>query len=222
MPASIRGVNSTEPRTAAPLPPVALTPDEAAAVTLALAARPAGLGAVEQAALEKVLEALEPDPVRRATLLSTSRQVSAEAGRAEELRSLLERAVTAGRVLALRYRDGRGRITRRDVEPQLVVRSSEHWLLVAWCQERQALRWFRADRIQEADLTDRPAPRRDLTGLGAPPAGGAPTGRTPTGRTPTGRHPAGRALRAKAAQIPAAESPERPRLVLLPGGRAGS
>ena len=35
-----------------------------------------------------------------------------------------------------------------DVEPQLVVRSSEHWFLVAWCQERQALRWFRADRIQ--------------------------------------------------------------------------
>jgi hypothetical protein len=84
------------------------------------------------------------------------------------------------------------------VEPQLLVRSSDHSFLVAWCRERQALRWFREDRIEAAEPTDETAPRRDLTGLGAPPAS---------------NHPAGRALgRTKPAPPP--------RLVVLPGGRS--
>jgi predicted DNA-binding transcriptional regulator YafY len=144
---------------------------------------------------------LEPDAGRRAQLLATSLWVSAEADHAAEVRSVLERAVSGRRVLALRYRDGQGRASRREVEPQLLARTGEHWFLVAWCRERQALRWFREDRIEGVDPTGEVAPRRELTGVGAPPPSG---------------HPAGRKLRRE----PQSEVPQPPRLVVLPGGRA--
>jgi hypothetical protein len=56
---------------------VQLTPEEAAAVAVALATRPAGPWAAHgPAALEKVLTALEPDPARRAALLATCAEVA--------------------------------------------------------------------------------------------------------------------------------------------------
>src|SRR3712207_1119376 len=166
------------PRPAAPLPPVSLTPEEAAAIAVALAAQPDGpYAAAGKAALEKVLGALEPDAARRAQLLATSLWVSAEAGHAAQVRTIVEQAVTRHRVLALRYRDGRGSSSRREVEPQLLARSGRHWFLVAWCRERQAVRWFREDRIESVELTGDPAPRRDLADLGTPPADGHPAGR---------------------------------------------
>ena len=189
----------TEPRTAATLSPVSFTPEEAAAVAVALAARPDGPYAPDgRAALEKVLEVLEPDAGQRATLLATSLWVSAEAGHAAEVRSVVEQAVTRHRVLVLRYRDGTGSTSRREVEPQILARSGRHWFVVAWCRERQAMRWFREDRIEAVEMTEESVPPRELAGIGAPPAE---------------RHPAGRALGRAA---PAAT----PRLVVLPGGLA--
>jgi predicted DNA-binding transcriptional regulator YafY len=189
----------TEFRPAATLPPVTLAPEEAAAIAVALAAQPDGPYAANgRGALEKVLEALEPDADRRAQLLATSLWVSAEAGRSAEIRSVVEQAVSGRRVLGLRYRDGKGASSRREVEPQLLARSGRHWFLVAWCRERDAMRWFREDRIESVELTAETAPRRELTDFGMPPADG---------------HPAGRALTKGTAAVP-------PRLVVLPGGRA--
>jgi predicted DNA-binding transcriptional regulator YafY len=194
----------TEHRTAATLPPVTLTPEEAAAVAVALAARPDGpYSEAGRGALEKVLAVLEPDPRRRADLLATSLWVSAEAGRSADIGATLDQAVARRRVLVLRYRDGKGAASRRAVEPQLLVRSSEYQFLVAWCRERSALRWFRADRIESAELTEESAPPRDLAGLGAP---------------PSTAHPAGRKLRGTPPTAPAAPAP--PRLTVLPGGRS--
>ncbi|MGK5111321.1 MULTISPECIES: helix-turn-helix transcriptional regulator [unclassified Geodermatophilus] len=201
----------TEVRPAATLPPVTLTPEEAAAIAAALAAQPDGPYAeAGRGALEKVLGALEPDAGRRARLLATSLWVSAEASHATELRALVEQAVAQRRVLVLRYRDGKGNASRRTVEPQLLVRSNDHWFLVAWCRERQAPRWFREDRIEQVQLTAETAQRRDLSGLGVP---------------PSSAHPAGRALHRRPpapdpvlSAVP--EGSDRPRLVALPGGRS--
>lgn len=80
--ASIRDVKLTGSRTTALLPPVTLSPEEAAAVAVALAAQPPGPFAdAGRAALEKVLVALEPDPRRRAELQEAGRRTSAQAGR---------------------------------------------------------------------------------------------------------------------------------------------
>jgi predicted DNA-binding transcriptional regulator YafY len=191
---------STEHRPAATLSPVTLTPEEAAAVAVALAAQPDGPYAeAGRGALEKVLAVLEPDPRRRAQLLATSLWVSAEAGRSAELRAVVEQAVARRRVLVVRYRDGKGQASKREVEPQLVARAHDHWFLVGWCRERQAPRWFREDRIEACELTAETAPRRDPGLFGAP----------------SETHPAGRAL----GRRPEPVEPRRG-LVVLPGGRA--
>jgi predicted DNA-binding transcriptional regulator YafY len=198
-PSTICRMTRTVSRSPVTLPPVTLSPEEAAAIAVALAAQPEGPYAeAGRGALDKVLAALEPDAGRRSQLLATSLWVSAEKGRAAEIRSGIEEALVRHRVVALGYRDGQGNASRREVEPQLLVRSSDHLFLVAWCRERSALRWFREDRIETVELTGETAPRRDLAGLGAPPASG---------------HPAGRALRRTPVPAP-------PRLVVLPGGRA--
>jgi len=197
----------TVSRSPVTLPPVTLSPEEAAAIAVALAAQPDGPYAAEgRGALERVLTALEPDPRRRDALMTSTLLVRMEAGRADAVRSVVGQGLTQHRVVVLEYRDGKGSATRRQVEPQLLARTAEHEYLVAWCREREAMRWFRLDRVASAQPTDESAPRRDPATFGAPPAVDRPAGDHPT-------HPAGRALRRRGAE-------QRPRLVVLPGGRA--
>jgi predicted DNA-binding transcriptional regulator YafY len=60
------------------LPPVSLTPEEAAAVAVALAAQPEGpYAAAGRGALAKIVEALEPDARRRNQLLAAVDRVEA-------------------------------------------------------------------------------------------------------------------------------------------------
>jgi predicted DNA-binding transcriptional regulator YafY len=181
--------------------PLALTPEQAAAIAVALAAQPEGPYAADgRTALERVHAALEPDSRRRDALMTSTLLVRVEAERAATVRSQLEQGLTQRRVLVLDYRDGKGAASRRMVEPQLLARTADHEYLVAWCREREAMRWFRLDRVASAQLTDESAPRRDPATFGAPSPGEHPT------------HPAGRALRARAEE-------RRPTLRLLPGGR---
>jgi predicted DNA-binding transcriptional regulator YafY len=188
-------------RPTATLPPLTLTPEQAAAIAVALAAQPDGPYAAEgRGALDQVLAALEPDPRRLEDLLASTQLVRIEAGRVAAVRRVVEQGLAEHRVLVLRYRDGTGVPSQRDVEPQLLARTADREYLVAWCRERQAIRWFRSDRVESAELTVESAPRRDPATFGAPPAGDHPT------------HPAGRALRGRATE-------QRPRLTLLPGGR---
>jgi predicted DNA-binding transcriptional regulator YafY len=196
---SIRGVNRTEVRPAETLPPIALTPEQAAAVASALAVLPYGpYSGHGQAALQKVLAVLEPDADRRAALLASSLWAGVEANESVEVRAAVERGVVQRRVLVIGYRDGRGRPSRREVEPQFLARDSEHWFLVAWCRDRQAPRWFRVDRIDSAGLSDETAPRRDPALFGAP----------------SSTHPAGK-------RLDRATGPEERRrgLRVLPGGK---
>jgi predicted DNA-binding transcriptional regulator YafY len=186
--------------------PLSLSPEQAAAIAVALAAQPDGPYAAEGCgALEKVIAALEPDPRRRQALVASTMLVRVEAGRATAVRSVVERALTQHRVVVLHYRDGRGAASRREVEPQLLARTADREYLVAWCRERQAMRWFRLDRIESAELTGESAPRRDPATFGSPPSGDHRAAVHPT-------HPAGRGLRGRTLG-------ERPRLVVLPVGR---
>jgi predicted DNA-binding transcriptional regulator YafY len=194
-----RGVTHTEVSPAETLPPLALTPEQAAAVAGALAVMPYGpYSGHGLAALQKVLAVLEPDPDRRTTLMASSLWAGVEANQSTEVRAAVERAVVQRRVLVIRYRDGKGAPTQREVEPQLLARSSEHWFLVAWCRERQAPRWFRVDRVLSAALTEETAPRRDPALFGAP----------------SSTHPAGKGL-----DRPAGPERHHRNLRVLPGGR---
>lgn len=154
---------------AATLPPVNLTPAQAVALAVALAgATEAPFAADGRAALEKVLDVMGPDARREAERLGA--RVWVRGGRRRPVpASVVEQALLRRRVVAIRYRDGEGSASRRRVEPHLLARTGDRWYLVAWCQDRQAPRWFRWDRIEAADLTTDPVVDRDPGVYGTPP-----------------------------------------------------
>jgi hypothetical protein len=66
-------VSRNEFRAPATLPPVVLSPEEAAAIAVALAAQPDGpYAAAGRSALARIVAALEPDPHLRAQLLAAA------------------------------------------------------------------------------------------------------------------------------------------------------
>jgi predicted DNA-binding transcriptional regulator YafY len=154
---------------AATLPPVNLTPAQAVAVSVALAgATDAPFAADGRAALEKVLDVMGPGARREAERLGGRVWVRGGRGRPGPA-GVVEEALLRGRVVAIRYRDGEGTVSRRRVEPHLLVRTGDRWYLIAWCRDRQAPRWFRWDRIEAAQLTAETAPQRDPALYGTPP-----------------------------------------------------
>jgi len=153
----------------ATLPPVNLTPAQAVAVAIALAgATDAPFAADGRTALEKVLDVMGPGARQEAERLGG--RVWVRGGRQRPgPAAVVEEALLRRRVVAIRYRDGEGSVSRRRVEPHLLARTGDRWYLIAWCQDRQAPRWFRWDRIEAADLTSETAPRRDPEVYGTPP-----------------------------------------------------
>lgn len=62
--------------------------------------------------------------------------------------------------LRFRYRDAKGRITSREVEPQAMLILSPLWYLVAWDPARQDFRHFRMDRISNPECVEETTFRR--------------------------------------------------------------
>ena len=62
--------------------------------------------------------------------------------------SLIQRAIAKRIVLQLQYRSAsKGEMTKRQVEPMAIYFTQDHWILVAYCKLRKALREFRTDRV---------------------------------------------------------------------------
>ncbi len=178
---------------AATLPPVTLTPEQAAAIAVALATQPDGPYAVDgRVALEKILDVLDPQGRERAEQLAERVWVRTRASSGTPgVHRAVEQALSQRRVLVLGYRDGAGRVTRRRVEPQMLARTGDRWYLLAWCLERAAARWFRCDRIDSAALTPDRAADRDPALFGT-----APPDAAPARPRRSAAHPAGRARHA--------------------------
>lgn len=86
----------------------------------------------------------------------------------------VEQALARSLVLAIRYRDARGHESARRVEPVILAHREDAWYLVAWCRSRDAVRWFRLDRVERADLTGETYVPRPVAEVGTPPSGAAP------------------------------------------------
>ncbi|MGY2003900.1 helix-turn-helix transcriptional regulator [Blastococcus sp. SYSU DS1024] len=154
----------------ATLPPVNLTPAQAVALAVALAgASEAPFAADGRAALEKVLDVMGPVAREAALHLGGRVWVRGDDRRRPGPATVVEEALLRRRVVAIRYRDDAGTVSRRRVEPHLLARTGDRWYLVAWCRLREAPRWFRWDRIEAADLTTETAPERDPDVYGTPP-----------------------------------------------------
>ncbi|MGF6172380.1 helix-turn-helix transcriptional regulator [Ensifer sp. 4252] len=68
--------------------------------------------------------------------------------------ALVRRAIRDERKLGIDYRDELGRATERRIRPIALIYYSETANIVAWCELRQAIRNFRADRVEHCEATD--------------------------------------------------------------------
>lgn len=176
----------------ASLPPVNFTPTQAVAVAVALATLPPGSPfAVDAAAARaKLWDTLGDRDRERARRLSARVWTRPEptpttaspaegddltpGGPSPSVLRAVEQSLGDERALAVAYAGRDGTVTRRTVEPVLLAHTQGRWYLVAWCRLREAIRWFRLDRVVEAHLTAERYVPRDVAEVGEPPAGSAP------------------------------------------------
>lgn len=74
----------------------------------------------------------------------------------EQVVEALFRAFLEQRLMRFRYRDVRGTDSARLVEPHLLLLNYPVWYLIAWDRGRDAVRSFRADRIDGAEVLEEP------------------------------------------------------------------
>ncbi|HVU35054.1 MAG TPA: YafY family protein [Opitutaceae bacterium] len=145
------------------LPPLMLTADEAAALTVgAEMVRRFGDASVAEpmtSAIDKLRAVLPRERQEHVDRLARQTVISGRPGRvatdpaAQPWLLSVQRGVAQRRVLRLAYRTrSRGDETQRDVEPLGVVFYGGAWYLVAWCRLRKDYRHFRVDRVQRLEL----------------------------------------------------------------------
>lgn len=137
------------------LPPLNLTPDEAVALAIALAAMPAmPYAPAGQEALKKLSAVMAPASKATAARLAERIRVAPVAVvPVDPVATTIQQALLEPVALDLTYRDREARETTRTVEPAGLVGTHEGWYLVAWCRLRQAPRTFRLDRIHQVSAT---------------------------------------------------------------------
>ena len=150
------------------LPPLNLTPAEAAAIATALAAaRAMPFVTAGRSALRKLTGVMASAPKSDASRLVSHIRV-AQGSRPAAPRPIaeaLQRALIESRALELTYRDAEARETVRVVEPAGLIGTRHGWYLVAWCRLRQAPRAFRVDRVAAASVTSEVIAARSLDAM---------------------------------------------------------
>ena len=148
------------------------TVTSAVAVSVALATLPpdSPFTVDARAAADKVLDALSDADRERAAVLADRVWVLApESSDADgRIRRSIERSLAERKAVKIVYRSADGEVTTRVVEPVILAGGSP-WYLVAYCRLREAIRWFRFDRIEEADLTKQSYEPRPVGDIGTPP-----------------------------------------------------
>ncbi len=82
---------------------------------------------------------------------------------APEVLAALADAVSGGRRLRLRYVTAADVTSVREVDPIRLLTEDAHTYLLAWCYRANDERLFRADRVLEAVVLDRPAAAHDVS-----------------------------------------------------------
>lgn len=144
------------------LPPLNLTPAEATALAIALAAA-RGMPFAEpgRTALRKLTAVMASAPRETAARLVSHIRVAQEPGGAvSAVSGVIQHALLDTVAIELTYRDAKERETVRVIEPAGLFVTRNDWYLAGWCRLRQASRIFRLDRIVAVTATrDAVAPR---------------------------------------------------------------
>ncbi len=159
----------------ASLPPVALTPGQAVALSAAVASAPgAPYADAASAAVRKVLDVLDPRTRQRARALGSRVWVDEPRRPPRRVMSALESAMLEQVTARIDYTDREGGTTRREVEPMIFAFTSGRWYLVAWCRLRDAVRWFDLSRVTSAAATRSPCAGHATEEIGRPPESARP------------------------------------------------
>ncbi|TDD32109.1 YafY family transcriptional regulator [Actinomadura sp. KC06] len=156
------------------LPPLNFTPAEAVAVAITLSrAGGSPYSRSARTALHKIVAAMSAtDSASARELAERVRFMTPPDGTdpaPTSVPAVLEEAMSARRVVRLRYVDADGTETERDVEPVAFTAVSLRWYLIGWCRLRDGARVFRTDRIRRATLLDERAPERGFDEMSPPP-----------------------------------------------------
>ena len=145
------------------MPPLMLTPDEIEAVMLgALWVQTRGEPELVLAAKKLItkLEAVAPEKYRT-SFLEPVVSVAPVAQPEEVLGAAAIRlAIRRRKKIALAYSDNSGQKTRRVIWPILLGYRDTSRIIAAWCELRMGFRYFRTERIVEADALEDSIPRR--------------------------------------------------------------
>lgn len=88
------------------------------------------------------------------------------------VRDLLARALEAGEAVELHYFSwGSDEVGHRLVDPWALHSVQGHWYLTGWCNDRNAMRHFRLDRVLGASLSGRPVTHEAPAGVPRPLSG---------------------------------------------------
>ena len=152
------------------LPPLMFTTAEAqalvAAVRIAQMRLDRALAAAAEDALAKIVAVLPP--AARAAAESLPLYAGAwtvDAATGERLHQL-RNAASARRLIRFDYQDARGAATSRTARPLACFHWERVWTLAAWCEQRDAFRNFRLDRMNSLQM--RPDAFRDEPGRTLP------------------------------------------------------
>lgn len=140
------------------LPPLMLTVEETEAIVLSLALlERTGDTELRQAAkqVNRKIAAAVPQPLA-ATFSANALHAWGRPHPAPEAVDLgmVRRSIRDERKLSLDYRDELGRLTARTIRPIALIYYSETANIVAWCELRDAIRNFRADRVEHCEVAD--------------------------------------------------------------------
>jgi len=140
------------------LPPLMLSIEETEAIVLALALlERTGDTGLKQAAkqVNRKIAAVVPPPLGQAFSGNALHAwgTMAPAPEAVDL-AMVRRAIRDEQKLALDYRDEYARATERTIRPIALIYYSQTANIVAWCELRQAIRNFRADRVEHCEPVD--------------------------------------------------------------------
>ncbi len=140
------------------LPPLMLSIEETEAIVLGLALLDrTGDTELRRAArqVNRKIAAVVPQPLGQ-TLSANSLHAwgtVAPAPDAVEL-ALVRRAIRDEQKLLIAYRDEQGNATERVIRPVALIYYSQTANIVAWCELRDAIRNFRADRVEHCQAVD--------------------------------------------------------------------
>lgn len=159
----------------ASLPPVSLSSAQAVSLLAAVSAAPdAPYADLATAAMQKILDVLDPRTREQARQLADRVWVDAPPTPGRAISSAIEQGMTDQKVVRIRYASGDGTLTTREVEPVLFGSTNGHWYLIGWCRLRNAIRWFRLDRIQHAVVTAARCGDHTIDQVGPPPTTARP------------------------------------------------